>query len=548
MMEPLMRPLYFTSLSFAALLCAACSSQPPATWGYMDAKERANLPPDQAYPELFEAVQNNQLFTDQKHFVDALPTRDPSKIRAEYLARRDNSDFDLETFVKDNFIESGAAQSPAPKPGAPIQEHIDSLWPVLSRTYRQVPPYSSLLPLPQPYVVPGGRFREMYYWDSYFTMLGLEQSGDQAQVRQMTDNFAYMIDTYGHIPNGNRTYYLSRSQPPFFAYMVQLQAHIEGDQAFGRYLPQLQKEYAYWMQGAEGLKPGAAAQHVVKLADGSVLNRYWDARSTPRQESWLQDVKTAEQASNRPRQEVWRDLRAGAESGWDFSSRWLGDGQNLATIRTTSIVPVDLNSLLYHLERTIAKACETVQNTPCVQNYGQRAERRQRAIEQYLWNADAGFYVDYDWQQHRQRPQLTAATLFPLYTGLASADHANRTAEAVRDGLLRPGGIATTQVSNGQQWDEPNGWAPLQWVAVEGLDRYGHTALAQQIGTRFLQQVHNLYRNEDKLVEKYDVSGRGDGGGGGEYELQDGFGWTNGVTLKLLSKYGARSSATTVGE
>ncbi|QKS85884.1 alpha,alpha-trehalase TreA [Pseudomonas bijieensis] len=534
-----MRPMDFTSLSLAALLCAACSSQPAATWSYEDAQGRANLPPDQAYPELFEAVQRGQLFTDQKHFVDALPKRDPAKIRADYLARRGSDGFDLKTFVQDNFIESGEAQSPASKPGASIEEHIDNLWPVLSRSYSQVPQYSSLLPLPQPYVVPGGRFREMYYWDSYFTMLGLEQSGERARVRQMTDNFAYMIDTYGHIPNGNRTYYLSRSQPPFFAYMVELQARIEGDQAYGRYLPQLQKEYAYWMDGAQTLKSGTAAKHVVKLADGSVLNRYWDASPTPRQESWLQDVKTAEQAPDRPKEEVWRDLRAGAESGWDFSSRWLGDGQDLATIRTTSIVPVDLNSLIYHLERTIAKACETVHNTPCVQAYGQRAERRQHAIEQYLWSAEKGFYVDYDWQQNQQRQPLTAAALFPLFTGLASTEHANRTADAVREGLLRPGGIATTQVNNGQQWDEPNGWAPLQWVAVEGLDRYQQTALAQQIGSGFLQQVQNLYRKENKLVEKYDLSGRGDGGGGGEYELQDGFGWTNGVTLKLMGKYGA---------
>ncbi|MCG6574781.1 alpha,alpha-trehalase TreA [Pseudomonas sp. AF32] len=538
-----MRPLHFTSLSFAAVLCAACSSQPAATWSYSDAQGRTPLPPDQAYPELFEAVQRDQVFTDQKHFVDALPIRDPSTISADYLARRGSAGFDLKAFVKDNFVESGEAESPAPKPGAPIKEHIDNLWPVLSRTYREVPQYSSLLPLPQPYVVPGGRFREMYYWDSYFTMLGLEQSGDRAQVRQMTDNFAYMIDTYGHIPNGNRTYYLSRSQPPFFAYMVELQAHIEGDQAYGRYLPQLQREYAYWMEGARTLEPGAAVQRVVKLADGSVLNRYWDASPTPRQESWLQDVKTAEQASGRPRQEVWRDLRAGAESGWDFSSRWLGDGKNLSTIRTTAIVPVDLNSLLYHLERTIAKACDTTRNMPCTQAYSQRADQRQRAIEKHLWDAEGGYYVDYDWQLKQQRPALTAATLFPLYTGLASAERARRTADAVRAGLVRPGGIATTQVSNGQQWDEPNGWAPLQWVAVEGLSRYQQTELAQQIGTRFLRQVQNLYRDEDKLVEKYDVSGAGQGGGGGEYELQDGFGWTNGVTLKLLEKYGQSSGA-----
>ncbi len=532
-----MRPLHFTSLTCAALLVAACSSHPPAMWGAGDPASLQALPPDQAYPELFEAVQRGQVFTDQKHFVDALPKRDPARIRADYLAQRERSDFDLKAFVTANFIESGEAESPAPKPGAPIKEHIDKLWPVLSRSYSQVPQYSSLLPLPQPYVVPGGRFREMYYWDSYFTMLGLEQSGDKAQVRQMVDNFAYMIDTYGHIPNGNRTYYLSRSQPPFFAYMVDLEARIEGDQAYSRYLPQLQKEYAYWMDGAQALKAGQAIRHVVKLPDGSLFNRYWDASASPRQESWMQDVKTAEQVPTRPKEEVWRDLRAGAESGWDFSSRWLGDSKSLTSIRTTSIVPVDLNSLMYHLEKPIAKACQAAADSACTQNFDQRAQQRQVAIETHLWNSAGGYYVDYDWRQGQQRPALTAAAVFPLYTGVASQAHAKATADAVRNGLLRPGGLATTQVSNGQQWDEPNGWAPLQWVAVQGLSRYQETGLAAQIGTRFLHQVQNLYSVQDKLVEKYDLSGLGEGGGGGEYELQDGFGWTNGVTLKLLQKY-----------
>jgi len=352
-----------------------------------------------------------------------------------------------------------------------------------------------------------------------------------------------MIDTYGHIPNGNRTYYLSRSQPPFFAYMVDLEARIEGDQVYRRYLPQLQKEYAYWMDGASTIKPGQAVEHVVKLADGSVFNRYWDASATPRQESWLQDEKTAAQAPDRPQAQVWRDLRAGAESGWDFSSRWLGDGKTLATIRTTSIVPVDLNSLMYHLEKTIAKACQTTADATCTQAFEQHAQQRRMAIETHLWNGAGGYYADYDLTANKVRPALTAAALFPLYTGLASDAHAKSTANEVRRGLLRPGGIATTQISNGQQWDEPNGWAPLQWVAVQGLSRYQENDLATQIGTRFLKQVQDVYGSQAKLVEKYDLSGMGQGGGGGEYELQDGFGWTNGVTLKLLQKYSTTYTA-----
>ena len=505
-------------------------------WSYHNAQQHQALPPDQAYPELFAAVQQQWLFDDQKHFVDALPLRPPATIRADYLAQRANPGFDLKRFVADNFEPSGAAETQKPQTGTDIREHIDNLWPVLTRHYEKVPAYSSMLPLLYPYVVPGGRFRELYYWDSYFTMLGLVESGQTKLARQMLDNFAYLIDTYGHIPNGNRTYYLSRSQPPFFSYMVELEAKTEGDEVYRRYLPQLQKEYAYWMEGSQTLKPGEAAQHVVRLADGTLFNRYWDASDTPRQESYMQDKETAAKAANRPVNEVYRDLRAGAESGWDYTSRWLGDGKTLATIRTTAIVPVDLNSLLHHLETTIALACEKNAMSTCTQRYSQRAEARKAAIEKHLWN-NKGYYADYDWQKNQLSDQITAATLYPLYAGIANSDRARQTALTVEKNLVKTGGLVTTQIHNGQQWDSPNGWAPLQWIAVEGLRRYDQQDLARTIGQGFLDQVQTLFTKEHKLVEKYDVEGSSQGGGGGEYKLQDGFGWTNGVTLKLLDLY-----------
>src|SRR5262249_44692964 len=157
----------------------------------------------------------------------------------------------------------------------------------------RAPPYSSLLPLPRPFVVPGGRFREVYYWDTYFTMLGLVESGHQKLVQDLVDNFAYLIDTYGHVPNGNLTYYLSRAQPPFFFKMVGLLSADDEAKAFAQYLPELKKEYAFWMEGAEALRPGMAHRRVVAFPDGSVLNRYWDDRETARDESYREDMTLA---------------------------------------------------------------------------------------------------------------------------------------------------------------------------------------------------------------------------------------------------------------
>ncbi|HEF5153579.1 Alpha,alpha-trehalase [Burkholderia multivorans] len=494
-------------------------------------------PPSQLYGDLFVAVQTAPIYPDQKTFVDATPDTDPATIMQLYQQQKSQPGFSLKAFVEQHFTPP-AQGGVTPPPNQTLREHIDWLWPQLTRTTTTAPPYSSLIPMPKPYVVPGGRFREGYYWDTYFTMLGLQVSGREDLVDDMLDNFAHLIDTVGHIPNGNRTYYASRSQPPFFAYMVTLAAQAEGDKVYQKYLPALRKEYAYWMQGESTTPRGQAARHVVAMPDGAVLNRYWDARDTPRDESYLEDVTTAKAASGRAANDVYRDLRAGAESGWDYSSRWLGDAKTLATIRTTSIVPVDLNSLMFHLERTIVKGCTVTHDVGCVIDFSGRAARRALAINRWLWNR-GGYYGDYDWQLRKPRDGVTAAALYPLFAGVAWPERAKATAREVRKTLLQPGGLATTTETTGQQWDAPNGWAPLQWIAIEGLRRYGEPALAKDIGTRFLADVKHVYATEGKLVEKYVVEGAGQGGGGGgEYPLQDGFGWTNGVTLKLLELYG----------
>ncbi|SDR58709.1 alpha,alpha-trehalase TreA [Paraburkholderia tuberum] len=503
-----------------------------------DIQVGATLPPapDILYGDLFVAVQTAQIFADQKTFVDATPNGNPAAIVQLYETQKNQPGFSLQKFVSQYFTPP-PDQSITPPPNQSLREHIDWLWDGLTRTTTSAPDYSSLIPLPKPYVVPGGRFREGYYWDTYFTMLGLQESGREDLVDDMLDNFAYMIDTFGHIPNGNRTYYLSRSQPPFYSYMVELAAQKEGNKVYQKYLPVLRKEYAYWMQGSSSTPPGGATHNVVVLNDGTVLNRYWDDLDTPRDESYLEDVQTA-QASARPANQVYRDLRATAESGWDFSSRWFGDNQTLATVRTTSIIPVDLNSLLFHLETTIARGCSETRDFRCVAQFIGYAARRAQGINRYLWNSN-GYYGDYDWQLGKSRDNQTPAMLYPLMAGVAWPDRAWKTAQTVQNVLLKQGGLTTSTYNTTQQWDAPNGWAPLHWIAIQGLKRYGRADLAQPIGTRFLADVENVYNTQHKLVEKYVVEGAGEGGGGGgEYPLQDGFGWTNGVTLMLLDLYG----------
>ncbi|WP_313489066.1 alpha,alpha-trehalase TreA [Atlantibacter hermannii] len=491
--------------------------------------------PDILLGPLFSDVQSAKLFPDQKTFADAVPKSDPYMILADYRMQRNQSGFDLRHFVDLNFDLPKAGEKYVPPADQNLREHIDGLWPVLTRTTDKAAKWDSLLPLPESYVVPGGRFREVYYWDSYFTMLGLAESGHWDKIEDMVKNFAYEIDTWGHIPNGNRSYYLSRSQPPFFSLMVELLA-THDKEALKTFQPQLTKEYQYWMEGGDSLAPGSASKRVVKLQNGALLNRYWDDRDTPRPESWLDDVTTAKNNPDRPATEIYRDLRAGAASGWDFSSRWMDNPEQLGSIHTTSFIPVDLNALMYQMEKTLSHASKATGDEAGAARYDKLASQRQQAMESTLWNDKKGWYADYDLRRKAVSDSLTAAALYPLFVKAAAQDRADKVAAATQAQLLKAGGVLTTTVNTGQQWDAPNGWAPLQWIAAVGLENYGHDDLSMEVTWRFLTNVQHTYDREKKLVEKYDVTTTGTGGGGGEYPLQDGFGWTNGVTLKMLDK------------
>ncbi len=506
--------------------------------------------PQELFKGLFVAVQTARLYPDGKTFVDAVPKASPAVILARFRAIEPASPEALRRFVAANFTLPASGAAPTPQTGparpargrVPIVRHIDALWSVLTRTTRSVPRYSSLLALPEPYVVPGGRFREMYYWDSYFTMLGLMQSGRTDLTRDMVGDFAYLIDTYGHVPNGTRSYYLSRSQPPFFYAMVGLLNTADPAAADARYLPQLRREYAFWMRGARGLRPSEAHRRVVMMPDGSLLNRYWDDADTPRDESYREDTDLARRSGRKP-DVVYRDLRAAAESGWDFSSRWFADGRSLTTIDTTDIVPIDLNSLLYGLERAIGAGCVQSGDKACAAEFSHRAALRRAAINRYLWDAGGGVYRDYQWVKAAAVPRVSAAMLYPLFVGLADEAQAASVAAVVSRDLLKPGGLVTTPYDTGQQWDAPNGWAPLQWIGVAGLRRYGAAPLAETIACRWMWNVDRVYAGTGKLEEKYDVLDTARPGGGGEYPLQDGFGWTNGVMLQLMALYPADAKA-----
>ena len=487
-----------------------------------------------------------QIYPDGKTFVDMIPKASAAEIMTAYADEKATAGFNLEAFVDRYFAPPAQPESGFASDGTrSIAEHINALWPVLTRKAgADEGAAGSLIPLPNRYIVPGGRFREVYYWDSYFTLLGLQAAGEGELVRDMVENFAYLIDAVGHIPNGNRTYYLTRSQPPFFAFMVEVLAELEGERVYREFYPQLEAEYAFWMEGTEELtETRPAVNHVVKMPDGSILNRYYDAGDRPRAESYREDVLTIRE-SGRDSQTVARHLRSGAESGWDFSGRWFADGKTLATIRTTNIVPPDLNALLYKLEDLLARYAPEQDS-----GYAGLAGNRAAAINNYLFDEETGFYQDLVWAGDQADGQgltvngqpkftgyLTLAGVYPLFVKIADERQAAAVGDLIAERFLAPGGVRTSLIDTDQQWDAPNGWAPLQWMTYRGLINYGERSTASRIRERWMDNNERVYDNVDKLVEKYNVEDLSLLAGGGEYPVQDGFGWSNGVYLRMLEE------------
>lgn len=486
-------------------------------------------PPSVLLGDLFAAVAHGN-FMPAKDWADAAPKAPPREILEAFRTERPATAQDLRDFVLRWFDLPGAAASP-PR-SKDIATQIDRTWPALVRPAGRADA-GSLLSLPHPSVAPGGRFRECYYWDSYFALVGLKHRPEL--IRAAADNFSWQIAEFGFVPTANRTYYLSRSQPPLLFKIVELLSELEGEQVIATYLPALIAEYRFWVDGAEELTAPGASRRVVRLNDGGVLNRYWDDRAAPRDESWDVDVELARAASERPADQIYRDVRAACESGWDFTSRWLTKAGDLRTIRTTDIVPVDLNSILFGLEQFIARGLKEQGDLVGAEGYAEAAARRRTSMAHHAWNEALGAFDDFEWAGAGRRGVISAAMTTPLFFGLATDAQARATAQLVEQKLLAPGGVLSTTVETGLQWDAPNGWAPLQWFATEGLERYGFTELAEEIRRRWIGTVERVYRDTGRLVEKYDVVSLGPGGGG-EYEVQDGFGWTNGVTKAFLER------------
>ncbi len=480
------------------------------------------LLPEEVYGELFKQAAILHATNDGKALADAIPKYSVVEILKKYENEKTIKGFEYKNFITENFILVQAGDSGfISNTSESLSNHIKRLWPILTRAADSHVAGSSLIALPYPYIVPGGRFNEIYYWDSYFTMIGLACEKKYDMIESMIDNFAWLIDNIGFIPNGNRTYFLSRSQPPYFSLMLGLLADEKGDRIYVQYLPQLLQEYTFW-----------TSESRVQENIPDNLTRYWDNLSSPRSEMYENDISLANSLSN-DHTSLYKNLRAACESGWDFSARWMHDGMDLSTIHTTDILPIDLNCLLYNLEITIAKSYSLTNEVENNSQFTLKANTRKAAILKYMYDEEQSYFFDYDYVKSISKNIITAAGIMPLYFKLLDNEIAEKCLSTLEKYLLKSGGIVCTNISSGQQWDSPNGWAPLQWIAFKSAINYNKIDLATEIAHRWTTLNENVFASTGKMMEKYNVVDTALESGGGEYPVQDGFGWSNGVYLGM---------------
>uniref|UniRef100_A0A8C2F2H5 Trehalase n=1 Tax=Cyprinus carpio TaxID=7962 RepID=A0A8C2F2H5_CYPCA len=485
--------------------------------------------------EVLRQVQMAKLFDDDKYFVDMKLTTAPEVVVEAFanlssgFPNKTVPSSELRKFLQTYFEEPEFLSGIFLKWLAPNMKQR----PVVVLDHPEL--YSQIY-TPHPVVVPGGRFRELYYWDSYWVINGLLLSEMTETARGMILNFVYLVERYGFVPNGGRVYYERRSQPPFLPLMVESFYEVTGDKDFLRQvLPALETEYSFWMQNRS------------LAVSMSGLNRYNVPVDRPRPESYSDDVELAEGLSAEAQKKLWIELTSGAESGWDFSSRWYIDstGRNNGTLRdtqTSSILPADLNAIMCRNERLLASFHRILGKRKAL-------SARIKVVESLLWDAERGAWFDFSLVNETRHTSFYPSNLAPLWAQCYSnPEMANQAVQYLMGsgGLDYPNGVPTSLSESGQQWDMPNTWPPLQHMIIEGLSGLNSAhakELAFSLAQRWIQTNWRAYIKYEAMFEKYDVNGDGKPGGGGEYEVQLGFGWTNGAALQLLNQYGDRLSS-----
>ncbi len=482
-------------------------------------------PPSLLFGDIYKDILIKDTLGISRQIADGFPKSGIREIKLAFRKQKNDEGFDVQSFINEHWILATQRETKyIADSTSSISDISAELWSALTYDSANQPEFSSLIALPHPYIPISGQEIEMRYMDSYFIMIGLAAEDNWNMVENMINNCAYMIDEIGHIPETNRTYTTSRSGQPFFSHMVELLANQKGNETYTKYLPQLEKEYNYWQKEKINIADHNGIGHIIKIGD-KILNRYSDPNSEPRDENYLNDRNGG---SN-----LYRSKRANSESGWNMSSRWLGDTDRMWTMYTRAVAPVDLNALMYHLEKTIIKAYDIVGNKNNISEIKSNSDVRKIALDSLHWDGQKKIFEDVDYRKKAKTNHATLAMLYPLFTNMCNQEQADGVASFIESTLLKDGGLMDTDEYTDFKWDAPNGHAPLQYIAVKGLDNYGHKKLAKKIAARYTMTIENTFSATGRITEMYNLSETDPKKMAGIYEGKDAYGWTLGVYLGL---------------
>ena len=524
--------------------------------------------------ELFEMVQLYNIFNNSKYFVDMKLLNDSEVVLKEFkqLKRKNKGNIKpkvLESFILKYFdVPGNDLVALKPLDWKRIPRFIDAvddkslrdwllelnkLWKEFARKtpedVKNNPLRYSQIYLPHGFIVPGGMFREMYFWDTYWIVDGLLLCGMKETVKGILENFLYLVDTIGYVPNASRKYYIGRSQVPLLLPMVDLYVKAIGNYSFvEKHFPLLEKEYDYWNNYSR-----------VNFTHENVnyaLFTYRDNATGPRPEGYYDDYNILQNMTKARAGQFSADIRAACASGWDFSSRWFinenGRSDNFMDLKTHDVVPVDLNSIMGYNAHLLSVYSRKLGMYTKEARYASEASMMNHTISRLFWNDQKGFWFDFSLRKRGLVDDTFYGSGFvPLFTRSYGKERdpkyiVDKVLQYMKDVNLTkfPGGMPASLYNSSQQWDYPLGWAPLQYFAVMGLRdaaTFNKSAevLAHKLASKWVLNTYYTYINNTphRMMEKYNVTTIGVAGNGGFYPNQSGFGWTNAVVMRFLALY-----------
>ncbi|VDM49745.1 unnamed protein product [Toxocara canis] len=456
---------------------------------------------------LLQAVNYHRIYKDSKTFVDMPMKKDPNETLQAFkeyfgeLSVEEINKEDLMQFLDEYFLPPGSeliSCTPSdwvPYPRKimqitdPILRHwaldLNEIWKTLcKRIDPRIEQYESrysLIYVPNEFIMPGGRFREFYYWDAYWIAKGLIASDMLNTTKAMILNLVHIVEKYGFVPNGGRIYYLQRSQPPFLAGMVYEYFESTQDHEFlKQLLPTLAKEFDFW-------QTHRTVNVTMKDKRQYTVYQYRTPSNVPRPESYHEDVVSARGKDKESKRKFWQDIASAAESGWDFSTRWLSDQKSLKQVETTRILPVDLNAFMCWNMNILEYLYGRVGDLKNSVKFRDIRSTFRDAMNNVFYNKTLGAWFDYNVRTRHHNTDFYPSIAAPLFTGcyhLLNQQRSERVFQLMNNSgvFLYPGGVPTSLNRNSEeQWDFPNGFGPLNHMIIEGLRKSENAQMQDQV-------------------------------------------------------------------